>query len=70
MSPKQPSETPAPAYQPTSPWTDSFQTNPRHASGVYPNGHSPNGHVKKDEDESQTPTRQALATIYDAASRY
>ncbi len=48
------------SYTATSPWTDCFQTNPIHTEGHYED---------HDHNDTQEPTQQALAYIYDTEYR-
>ncbi len=68
MSPKQATIGQSfPQSQTYSPWTDAYQTNPMHLNGTYAN---PNGSkTTPREDESQTPTHEALSHIYDLDER-
>lgn len=46
-----------------SPWTECFQTNPLHRDGHYDHNENP------EQDESTSPTWQALNAIYDTTER-
>ncbi len=69
MSPKQTNTNQSfPQSQTYSPWTDAYQTNPLHLNGTYSN--QDNHHTTTPhEDESQSPTHEALSNIYDVDER-
>ncbi|GIK64015.1 MAG: hypothetical protein BroJett018_18090 [Chloroflexota bacterium] len=68
MSPKQTTTSQSfPQSQTYSPWTDAYQTNPMHLNGTYSNQNG--SKVTPREDESQSPTHEALSRIYDLEER-
>ncbi|MBI5928883.1 MAG: hypothetical protein HY862_06220 [Chloroflexi bacterium] len=73
MSPKQTStHQNFPQSQTYSPWTDAYQTNPVHVNGTYSNQNAnrPSVNVHEvHEDESLSPTHEALSNIYDVEER-
>ena len=58
-----------PQSQTYSPWTDAYQTNPVHLNGTYSNQHGNHPSAKIHEDESLSPTHEALSNIYDVEER-
>ncbi|MBZ0320547.1 MAG: hypothetical protein K8L91_29305 [Anaerolineae bacterium] len=68
MSPKQTNTSQNfPQSQTYSPWTDAYQTNPMHLNGTYSNQNG--SKTTPRDDESQTPTHEALSHIYDLDER-
>jgi hypothetical protein len=60
MSPN--SSTQATSAETASPWTDCYQSNPVHSNGDYATS-------DPRQDESQSPTWEALTNIYDPTTR-
>jgi hypothetical protein len=58
-----------PESQTFSPWTDAYQTNPMHLNGNYSNGNSNQKQSSPQQDETQSPTHEALLHIYDFEER-